>query len=116
MQNSNQENLQPTLPRLKAFKTIRKRFLTVGISPKLLTQSHPINGTILSYLLILGTAITFIAVYVFNYAESFFEYIQSMFMGSTAFLVVSAFTILIFKVENLFDYMDRCEDMLNSCK
>lgn len=109
-------NSQPTLPRLKAFRTIRERFATMGISPELLTQSHPFNGTILMYLLILGSAITFIGVYIFNYAKTSFEYTQSIYLVSAGILVVVALLILIFEAENLFEYINRCEDMLNDSK
>lgn len=113
MENSTQESPQSELPKLKAFEATREKFALLGISQKLLTQSYPINGTILSYFIILGAAITFIAVYIFNYAETFFEYIQSIFMGSTAFLIACVLLILILKVEKLFEFINCCEDMLN---
>lgn len=116
MESSTEENPQLKLSRLEAFKVTREKYAMMGISPKLMTQSYPVNRTILSYFLILGTAITFISVYIFKYAESFFEFIQSIYIVSAAFLVVFALFFLIFQVEKFFEYINRCEAMLNSCR
>lgn len=110
------ENAPPKLPKLEAFKAIQKCFAVAGISPKLAIQSHPFNGRILFGFLILGTAITFLSVYISSYAETFLEYTQLLYTASTVVLIVLALIILIVQVNEVFGFMNRCDTMLNTSK
>lgn len=103
-------------PKLQAFKSIRKNFALMGISPKLATQPFPLNGEIFMNFLVFCSWIIFICVYISNEEQTLFELTQSIYIGSVGFLVVLALLILIFKVEQLFEYINRTEDMLNMSK
>lgn len=116
MENFPTNHPQPKLPKLKAFKAIQKNFGILGISPELATQSHPFNRQILFGLSILGTAIIFLCVFIFNYAENLFEYTQSIFFVLIAALIFFVLLILIIKVKSLFELINRCEEMLNTSK
>lgn len=107
------ENSAEKKPKLEAFKTIRKNFFMAGISPKLATQSYPLNGKIVMTFLLLGLAFTFICVFIFNYAETFSEYTQSTYFATAVFLYIFALSVVILKVEKLFKLIDCCDDVLN---
>lgn len=108
-----QKNSQP---KLKAFRAIQKSFATIGISPELATQSYPLNRRILlGFLLIISGTIS-ICVYIFNDAKTFFEYTQSICHASIGLLIFFALSILILKVEILFEFIDRCDNILNTGK
>lgn len=92
------ENFESTT--LKAFKTTQKNLAMMGISRKLATQSYPFNGRIFMY----------------YYAQTFVEYTQCIFMGSAAMLTIFLLTVQIFKVKKLFEFINRCECMLNTRK
>lgn len=117
MKNSNQENpQQPKLPKLKAFETTQKNFAMIGIRRELLTQSYPLNGKVFTVFLWPIMAVNFIYMYARNDIETFVEYTQSMFMASTAILVIFALIILMLKVKKLFEFIDRFDSMINTRK
>lgn len=113
MENSKQGKSQP---KLKAFKTIQKNFAMIGISPKLAAQSYPLNARVSLGLLLGILGMTFICVYTFKDANTFFEYTQSVCQLSIGLLIFSALAILILKVEKLFEFIDRCDSILNAGK
>lgn len=114
MKNPVQKNPQPKLPKLKAFRTIQKHFALMGINPKLMTQSYPINGHVLKYLLSLIVGLTFICVYICYNVDTFAEYTQFFFVGSAGLLVIFALLIAIFKVKKLFEFINHFDGILNT--
>lgn len=113
MANSKEE---AKLSKMEVFKTIRKNFVTVGISPKLATQAYPFNGKISMGFLILNLTLIFIFVYIFNDAKTFFEYTQSIYMASALILFIFVLLILISKVGKLFEFINNCDKILNACE
>lgn len=103
-------------PKLKPFKAIQKNLAMAGISPKLATQSCPLNVKISERFLILGTTLTFSSVYIFNYAETFSEYIQSTYIATAVSVYTFALLALILKAGKFFEFIIHCEDMLNTSK
>lgn len=99
---------------LKPFKTIRKNFALMGICPKLVTQSYPLNGKIVMGSLLIGSGTISLCTHIFNNAESFSAYTQSIYIASAGGINIALLSILIVKVEELFEFMDRCEEILNS--
>lgn len=66
--------------------------------------------------LILCTATYFLCVYISNYAETFFDYTQCMYIASAGLPIYFALTILVVQVEELFEYISRCDIMFNTSK
>lgn len=112
------ENVSTEHPQLKLskFKAIQKNFKDLGISRNLATQSYPLNGKIFKVFLLFCSGTAFICVYISNYAETFFEYTQSIYVASIGLLTTFVLAILILKVKQLFEYINRSEDMLNMSK
>lgn len=100
-------------PKMKVFKSIQKNLAITGIGPKLVTQPYPLNGRILMGFLLLGFGNTFTCVFIGNYAKTFSEYTQSTYFLSAEILFIFALIIVILKVENLFEFINCCDCMLN---
>lgn len=116
MENSMPENSHKKLPKIEAFKAIQKSFAMVGITPKLATEMIPLNGRISMGFLILGTGTYFLSVYIFNYAETFSEFMQSIYIASAGLLVAVELVILILQMNEMFEYINYCNRMLNTGK
>lgn len=116
MAEFNHENPQPSkLPGIKAFKTIQKNFAMIGIGPKLVkTQSYPLKAKIAIGSLISGCILE--SVYIFNDAETFSEYTQTIYGASAAIVLIFALVVLIAKVEKLFEFISQSNRLLNMSK
>lgn len=101
---------------LKAFKIVREDFAMIGIDPTLVTQSYPLNKKIFMGFLLFGSATIFTSVYFVNYAETFFEYTQSVYLTCVGILFITELLITILKVDTLFEYMNRCDSIMNMSK
>lgn len=113
MEISSQENPQSTL---KAFETIQMNLAMAGFDRKLAAQSVPLNGKILMCFLLLGPGITFISVHTFNYAETFFEYTQSVYMTTSGIFITMTLIVLILKVQKIFEFINCCNNFINTSK
>lgn len=116
METPVQEKPQLKIPELRAFKSIQKNFAMAGISRELMIQSYPLNERIVTGFLLLSSTLVFICVYILNDAETFFEYTQSIYIASVATLFIFALFILIMVLENVFEFIDRCDCILNTSK
>lgn len=113
MESSKQEKPQPKLPKIKAFKTIQKNFAAVGISPSLITQSQPLDGKISIIFLTICSLLTLICVDIFNDAETFSEFTQSIYIASVLVLILFVLMVLIFKADDLFKFIAGCDTIIN---
>lgn len=116
MEKSIHENSKSKLRKLKAFKKTRNKLAMLGIDRKLATQTYPFNVKISKCFLLLISTLISVSVYIFNYTETFFEYTQSVYVASALVLFILALFILILKVQELFEYINRCQYILNRCE
>lgn len=96
--------------KLKAFELIPKKLATAGITASLTDQSYPLNGAILCGFLSFGSGIYFTTAYD---AETFAEYTHSVYVCSLFTLITFVLLILILKVKQLFEFIDRTDDLVN---
>lgn len=119
MENSNPNQSQARKPKpqgkLKVFQVTLQNFAIAGITPNLLHQSYPLNGKISTGFLILGLSMICYFEYTFYEAKTFIEYTQTIYLGSLAALIIFALVIIVGKVKKLFEFMDECEHLVNSC-
>lgn len=113
MANSKREHTQS---KLKPFKTIQENFAIIGIKPELLAQSYPFNWRILITFAEIALGVGFVSMYVINYANTFIDYTQSIFLGSAGALVIVILLCIIIKVETLFEFIDRNDNIINISK
>lgn len=114
MENSNHENLQPTLPRMKIFQVTRKNLAAAGISPNLSFQPYPFNERIVCGFLALIFYIICNVVYLFYEAITFTEYTRSIYMASVAALIIFVLLIFILNVKELFEFINKLENNVNT--
>lgn len=114
MDNFEQENQKSHLPKIIIFKAIGKHFAMIGIIPKLVTQSYPINVKMFTVFLMPTLGVIFVGVYVVKYAESFVEYTQAIFMASAGCLVSFLLLAMILKVKKLYEFISCLEKMTNT--
>lgn len=111
MENTKQKH---TSSKLKIYQVIQKNFATLGICPNLTMQPYPINGKIFIGFQILISGIYFLLMYIFNDAQTFIEYTQTIYICSCATLMSIAFIIILINVEKLFNLINNCEKVINT--
>lgn len=116
LQTNQQEKRPSQLPKIRIFQVIQKNMAAAGISPKLLIQSYPLNGKIFIGFVILGFDFTSFCVYLFNYAQTLGDGMQSIFICSVTIYVSTMLTIIILNVKKLFNLIYECEDFANISK
>lgn len=119
MENFLRDISQPNLSKpskLKAFRTVQKYLAIFGISPKLVTQSYPLNKKISLGFLLLGSATISICVYILNDANTFLEFTKSIYFMCVAIFFIAQLLTIILNVDTLFEYMERSNSMLNTSK
>lgn len=107
MENSSQENRQ-------AFEIFQKNFATAGITPGLAKQSWPLNGTILFAFVVLCSSNYCGLVFIADDAETFTEYIQSIYSMSYVISLIFALVILILKAGIIFEFINAGNDLINT--
>lgn len=112
LENSKWEKSQSSKSKHRVFKIVRKNFATVGISPN--STDRRFGGTILFGFLMLGSAIYCISVFIIYDAEKFAEYTQSVYTVSAVAFILFILLLFIFKVENLFEFIDGCDALVNT--
>lgn len=116
MENSNGENHQQKLPKIKIFQTIQVHLSALGICPKSAMQSRRFSSRMSACLLVLVSGIICLALYVLNDAETFFEYTQSIYVCSAYTTAALILIIMDLKSSELFQLIDGFECLLNSSK
>lgn len=112
MENSKQKKSK--LPKQKVFELIRNNLATIGITPKLADQSYPFNESILFRFLMIGTGTCCTFIYIFNDANTFADYVQSIYIGSLGLLIIIALLIIFPKVKKLFEFINTCISIVNA--
>lgn len=108
------DSKQKNLPEVTILQTTQKNLAMLGIIPKLVTQSCPLSGKILSGFLLLSTSSAFVCVYIINDAKTFIDYTQSVYIASVGILLFFEMLILILKVEELYKFVNRCNGIINT--
>lgn len=111
MKDSKPEKPNTQLPKPKGFVIIEKYFAIAGITPSLADQTCPLNGRILLGFLLLGSGMYFTSVFLIDEAETFAEYTQSVYTNALSTLIILALLILIFKVKQLFKFINDCDKL-----
>lgn len=116
MENSKEKKTKSNPLKMKIFQTSQKHLATTGISPTLAMQPLPFNGRILMGFVILNAIMICDLVYISYDAKTFAEYTQAVYSFTTAVLIFSCLLVLIFKVQNIFEFFDSCDNLVNTSK
>lgn len=114
MENFNQAHALPKLPEMKVFSTIRMGFAKIGVSEKLVKQPCSFDRNMCAPIILLTMGVSFIGVYVFFCANTFFEYTLAFLLGSAGTATVLMLLVLIFKAEELFKIFNQTHTIVNT--
>lgn len=101
-------------PKIKIFQLTQRNFALVGICPNLSLQSYPFNWKISMGIFILSLYIMCSMMYLFYTPNLFTENTQTVFMDSVAALIILTLLVLIFNVDEVFKYIEDCENIVNT--
>lgn len=116
MSPRSQSETERKLPKLQIFQLLQENLTTVGIRLDLAAQPHQWNGKIFMGFVTLCFMNVCIFKYIFDEAQTFFEYTQSIYMGSLAILIMLCLFITILKVKKLAEILSDCENIINTRK
>lgn len=94
---------------MKLFQIIQKNFALLGISSN---QSLCNRQSVVAFS-IYGFASIFSSAFLFFKANTFLEYTMNVFVTTTIFAIWIAFTVILFKKQNLFQLIDEFERLFD---
>lgn len=114
METPHKTELQSQLPKHKPFEILLKHFGALGIGPNLTKQAYPLNVKILMGFFVLCFAISGLVIFIFYDANTFIEYVQSIYICTFNTLIFSTLLIIILKVDQLFEVINDWEKLVNT--
>lgn len=100
--------------KIKLYQSVQRSFAILGIYPNQFCQNNLLNDKILAVSFVYWTGIILVCLS-YN-AGSFMEYTALMFEASVLIFNMICYTVLIFKVEKLFQLIDECEKIIEKRK
>lgn len=101
------------LNKMKIFHTIQKAFGILGFSSNQSLHRYPFNGRIWMGFVVFGICLISYLYYLFNIANTFMEYTQSVYVTGAVILIGSSYIIILIKMKKLFQFIDFVEDLPN---
>lgn len=114
MNKLNQTRPQPKLPQITILKTTQKKLAMVGISQKLVGQTYPFDWNMIVPISLLTAGVSFVCVFIFNYANTFAEYTQGIFFGAAGASMIFMLLALIFNADKLFEVINLTNTIVHT--
>lgn len=99
---------------MKIFKSVRVYFRMLGVDADHSIQSNPFNAKNLLVFIVFILSIISNFVYILNYANSFEEYTNCINTVSTVFIGITVFGILVWKMRELFEFIQCLENAIQN--
>lgn len=104
------------IPKMTILQLTQKNFATIGVSPNLPLQPYPINAKIaIGFLMLASYFICYLVYWCFE-ATKLIEYMRSIYMASVAFVIILYVVVIILNVEEMFQLINNCENLVNTRK
>lgn len=116
MESFQEENQQPKLPSIGLFRTLKKNFSILGINLNAETQLNPFNANIRTTVFALGLGIISTLTYIFNEAQTFFQFSQSIYICCACTDAILILLTCIVHSNELCKLFKNCEDFVNTGK
>lgn len=100
-----------TVLKMSVFEIFQKNAVNIGIDRKQLIAKYAFNAKSLKCFFVLGILVIFSDVYFFHSANNFREYTESFYITSMANAVFLVFTIAIWQMKALFQFIDDSKRM-----
>lgn len=98
--------------KMKIFESIIKYFAAIGIT----AQSRPFNMQNLLTFVVFAIMMVVVGEFLFFEASSFREYTESIYISSIIFTIFVTFLFIIWKRENIFQFIDCFEKIAETSK
>lgn len=101
---------------MKLFGSTQQNFSVLGITPNQSVQTHPFNGKNSTTFFMYVLNCIFFLVYFFRVANSFGEYVISIYMTTATVVVAVNYTTLVCQSLNIFVFIENVEKMIETSK
>lgn len=98
------------------FDSIKSNFAIVGANSLQSNGQNPFNLKNVMIILIINVQATLCGIFVFYEANSFREYVESVFAFSTVIVIHIVFPVFIWKIPKMFELMNNIEKIVNKSK
>lgn len=98
-----------TMVKMAAFELFQKNAVNIGIDRKQLTTRHAFNEESLKCFFVLGVLVICCDFYFFHISNDFRDYTESFYITSMSNSVFLVFSIAIWKMDALFQFIDECQ-------
>lgn len=100
--------------KMKLFQTSLKYYAILGITSNYSTQTHPFNSRILISVAIYLIMISLVGVYLLFIANNFAEFIESLYMFTSAIVSLICYAIVILTVAKLFQLIESLQQFIEN--
>lgn len=91
---------------MKSFQSAVEYLASLGITQSQAMQSNPFNVKNIVHMLLFGITAYLCGAFLIYTANSFKDYTESIYISSVTMLVFVVFVILIWKMENVFKFIE----------
>ena len=98
------------------FDTVKSHFTVMGVNSVQAKRKNPLNFKNVTVILMTSIEGTLSGIFVFCEANSFREYVESIFVFSTIFIVNIVFLHFIWNMSKVFELMNNIEKTVNKSK
>lgn len=98
---------------MELFKIFRKNFAIVGI----ISNANPIESSEIGLSFLMNWSFCVLSwMFLVCEAETFIEYTTAIYIASALTVVAISFTIVIFHIQNIFEFIETCEQIAQKGK
>lgn len=98
---------------MELFKTLRTSFALVGIS----SNANPLESRRIKSSFLMNWSFSFSGwMFLVLEARTFIEYTSAIYIASALTVVAISFTIVIFHIQNIFEFIEECEKIVQTGK
>lgn len=114
MKNSKHKKTKAHSSKRRVFDNLLRHIRVLGITSSLPMQAYPLNRRILLGFFILGFCISGILLFIIYDAQTFIEYIQSIYFCSMAIFIAVTFLFIILDIEKLFKLISGYDSLVHT--
>lgn len=99
--------------KLRILQTLQQKFAILGICPIETKQACNSRNKLLIGFCIFGISSISHCVFLFGVANTFEEYTNSIYMTTMTISIAAVYLIVVWKMENLFQFIENCEQIID---
>lgn len=112
--NSNEENFNNYLPKIKVLQIAQKNFARIGICPIVVSKPYAFDRKVLMITFLICSSAISDLMYIFHEAKSFSEYTRSIYMCFVCILETFIYGCTFLEAKKLFEIIEFGENFINT--